>query len=179
MGLVALQHVESSWTRDEIHVLWISRWVLNHLTMREVHRYFSYKLATNQISRDEIQRWRKILDFCKSISVSNMSTTYKKKKSQWQVLLHAVFISPPDFCKAAIQSSLLIWKNLLCIHPTSFLTLCVFSLFALIILSESLCVFFQSFKKSSFGFYWSSQFFFLFHLFLLSFFMNLIHLLYM
>ena len=111
MGLVALQHVESSWTRDQTHVLCIGRWVLNHWTMREVQRYFSYKLATNQISRDEIQRWRKILDFCKSISVSNMSTTYKKKESQWQFLLHAVFISPPDFCRAAIQSSLLIWKT--------------------------------------------------------------------
>ena len=36
IGLVALQHVESSQIRDRTCVLWIDRWILNHWTTREV-----------------------------------------------------------------------------------------------------------------------------------------------
>ena len=36
MGLVALQHVESTPTRDETHMPCIDRWILNHRTTREV-----------------------------------------------------------------------------------------------------------------------------------------------
>ena len=35
MGLVALQHVESSWSRDPIHVSCIGRWILYHWATRE------------------------------------------------------------------------------------------------------------------------------------------------
>ena len=35
-GLVASQHVESSWTRDKTHVADTGRWVLSHWTTREV-----------------------------------------------------------------------------------------------------------------------------------------------
>ena len=35
-GLVALQHVESSWARDQICVPCIGRWILVHCTTREV-----------------------------------------------------------------------------------------------------------------------------------------------
>ena len=35
-GLAALQHVGSSWTRDQICVPCNSRWILNHWTTREV-----------------------------------------------------------------------------------------------------------------------------------------------
>ena len=38
-ALVALQHVESSWTRDRIHVCCIGRWILIHCTTREDHVY--------------------------------------------------------------------------------------------------------------------------------------------
>ena len=35
-GLVALRHVESSWTKDRTYVLCTGRWILNHWTTREV-----------------------------------------------------------------------------------------------------------------------------------------------
>ena len=35
-GLVALQYVESSWTRDQTHVPCVGRWILNPWTTREV-----------------------------------------------------------------------------------------------------------------------------------------------
>jgi len=35
-GLVALGHVESSWTRDQIRFPCIGRWMLNHWTTREI-----------------------------------------------------------------------------------------------------------------------------------------------
>ena len=35
-GLVALRHMESSWTRDQMHVLCIGRQILYHRTTREV-----------------------------------------------------------------------------------------------------------------------------------------------
>ena len=38
-GLVALQHVGSSWTRDWIHVSCIGRWILYHRAMREAPMY--------------------------------------------------------------------------------------------------------------------------------------------
>ena len=37
MGLVALQHVGSFWTRDQTRVPCIGRWILNHRATREVH----------------------------------------------------------------------------------------------------------------------------------------------
>ena len=40
MGLVALQHVGSSWTRAPTHVLCIGRWILNHCATREVLYHF-------------------------------------------------------------------------------------------------------------------------------------------
>ena len=40
MGLVALWHVESSWTRDGIHVHCIGRWVLIHCATGEVPPIF-------------------------------------------------------------------------------------------------------------------------------------------
>ena len=36
MGLVAPQHMESSWTRDQTHVPHIGRQILNHWPPREV-----------------------------------------------------------------------------------------------------------------------------------------------
>ena len=44
MGLVAPQHVESSRTRDQIHVLCIGRWILIHCTTWEVlsHRILNF-----------------------------------------------------------------------------------------------------------------------------------------
>ena len=47
MGLVALQHVESSQIRDWTHVPSIGRWILYHWTTREVH--WDFKLIS-QIS---------------------------------------------------------------------------------------------------------------------------------
>ena len=38
-GLVAQQHVESSWTRDQTHVLCIGRQILNNWTTRAVLHY--------------------------------------------------------------------------------------------------------------------------------------------
>ena len=35
MGLVALRHVGSSWTRARTHVPYIGRWILNHCASRE------------------------------------------------------------------------------------------------------------------------------------------------
>ena len=43
-GLVALQHVGSSWTRDQTRVHCIGMWILNHSTTREVPRVLSYPL---------------------------------------------------------------------------------------------------------------------------------------
>ena len=40
MGLVAPEHVKSSWTRDQIHVPCFGRQVLNHWITREVHMFF-------------------------------------------------------------------------------------------------------------------------------------------
>ena len=40
MGLVALQHVESSQTRDQARVPYIGRWILNPWTTRESWVYF-------------------------------------------------------------------------------------------------------------------------------------------
>ena len=40
-GLVALWHVESSWTRNRTYVSCIGRWILNHCTTREVPQIFS------------------------------------------------------------------------------------------------------------------------------------------
>ena len=39
LGLVALQHVGSSWTRDQAHVPFIGSWILIHHTPREVHAF--------------------------------------------------------------------------------------------------------------------------------------------
>ena len=39
MGLVAPQHVESSWTRDQTHVSCIGRQILIYYTTREVRYY--------------------------------------------------------------------------------------------------------------------------------------------
>ena len=36
VGLIALQHVESFLSRDQIHVPCIGRWILNYWTTREV-----------------------------------------------------------------------------------------------------------------------------------------------
>ena len=36
VGLIALQHVESSLTRDQTHVPCIGRWILNYWATREV-----------------------------------------------------------------------------------------------------------------------------------------------
>ena len=36
MDLIALQHVESPWRRNQTHVLCIGRWILNHRTTKEV-----------------------------------------------------------------------------------------------------------------------------------------------
>ena len=38
-GLVALQHVGSSWTRDWTRLSFIGRWILNHWTTREVSQH--------------------------------------------------------------------------------------------------------------------------------------------
>ena len=40
MGLVALRHVESSWTRDWTLVLFIGRGIINHWTTEEVTTFF-------------------------------------------------------------------------------------------------------------------------------------------
>ena len=40
MGLVAPEHVKSSWTRDQIHVPCFGRQILNHWATREVHMFF-------------------------------------------------------------------------------------------------------------------------------------------
>ena len=42
MGLVAPWHVESSRTRDQIHVPCTGRWILNHCATREVPRNMDY-----------------------------------------------------------------------------------------------------------------------------------------
>ena len=47
MGLVALQHAESSQTGDQTRVPRIARWILNHWTTREV----SLKVLIRKISR--------------------------------------------------------------------------------------------------------------------------------
>ena len=39
MGLVASQHVGSSWTTDRTHVPGIGRWILNHWATREVQNF--------------------------------------------------------------------------------------------------------------------------------------------
>ena len=45
MGLGGLEHVGSSWTKDQTHVLCIGRWVLNHWPTREVH-YWTYLIQS-------------------------------------------------------------------------------------------------------------------------------------
>ena len=40
MGLVAPEHVKSSWTRDQIRVPCFGRQILNHWITREVHMFF-------------------------------------------------------------------------------------------------------------------------------------------
>ena len=42
-GLVALQHVGSSWIKDLTHVPGIGRWVFNHWTTREVPLAHNFK----------------------------------------------------------------------------------------------------------------------------------------
>ena len=42
MGLVAPQHEESFQARDQTHFLCISRWILNHWTIREVLRLYTF-----------------------------------------------------------------------------------------------------------------------------------------
>ena len=44
-GLVAPQHVESSWTRDGTHVPCIGRWILIHCSTREVPESFLKQIA--------------------------------------------------------------------------------------------------------------------------------------
>ena len=39
-GFGCLVAYGSSWTRDCTHVSWIGRWILNHCTTREVHKWF-------------------------------------------------------------------------------------------------------------------------------------------
>ena len=39
MGLVALQHVGSSWTRDGTHVPCIGKWILNHWATRKIQNF--------------------------------------------------------------------------------------------------------------------------------------------
>ena len=43
MDLVALQHVESSKSRDRIHVPCVGRWILNHWTNRDVLARYIFK----------------------------------------------------------------------------------------------------------------------------------------
>ena len=43
-ALVALQHVESSWTRDETHVPCIGSWILIHCMTREILKTFLWIL---------------------------------------------------------------------------------------------------------------------------------------
>ena len=45
MGLVALQHEESSQTRDQALSPFIGRWILNHWNTREVLRLYTFDLA--------------------------------------------------------------------------------------------------------------------------------------
>ena len=44
LGLVALQHVGFSWSRDQTSVPSIGRWILNHWTTREVPKKLILKL---------------------------------------------------------------------------------------------------------------------------------------
>ena len=101
MGLVAPWHVESSWTRDWTCVPWISRWILNYWTTREVPRMFrlSVLFDVNSCTYNKILTVRYQVEFWKilyiNIGIAQASTkTYrqhckkkkKKKRHVWCAL---------------------------------------------------------------------------------------------
>ena len=63
MGLVASQHVGSSWTRDQTHISCIGRWILYHSTTREAQGPF---LSLPDWMRKHLMvSWCRVRDFCK------------------------------------------------------------------------------------------------------------------
>ena len=58
MGLVAPQHVESSWTRDQTHVPCILRKIPIHCTTKEVHSLLFLLLALYHGPRTPIQLYQ-------------------------------------------------------------------------------------------------------------------------
>ena len=77
VGLVAPQHVESSWTRDQTHFLCIARWIPNHWTTKEVHK---------KVLNSKIHCWRHLCSSrCLTVScitIQNISFGVKKKKKE-------------------------------------------------------------------------------------------------
>ena len=66
MGLVALQHVGSSQTRDQTRVPCIGRWILNHCATREVLNVYIFKqglkfLFFNSVSMDFLYKMKVLI----------------------------------------------------------------------------------------------------------------------
>lgn len=89
----------------------------------------------------EFKAEEKSLDFCKSISISNISPTYRRISLAFFIICSSnltLWLQLRSYTKKSSN-----FKNLLCIHASLLSCIIPFvsSLFALITLAQSLCVF--------------------------------------